>query len=309
MARKSPGRAAGQEALVLEGLAPRRTQKKTQPPRQFSSKPGRRQEWLNLYGHLFIPNDYDLGLAGEMAEQRQERKVPQELQMVRKRTSKVLKGANGLFIPRSEAEVSALLKSPQAQVVLTHHLRVNNVKEKFAGDESVTLERARGWGKFAAAHAVRQTHGRHYNYIIGSWIDFTDLCQAFEPGDHVYNGGSVRESAQAVGGVKRYITNLRLFNADNRTENQTRQWLQKLWVHKIAEARAIADTIFDDLSDHELEGIYREAVFNAWSRGYYWKAVDYERWQHNREVDSKEPDFVEVPMSVYEASAEAYWGR
>lgn len=284
-------------------------------------KAGANQEIIAFVGRPSISHSYDLDRAQSAAARRRQRRVNKQAErkgqyqsplnqlQLNKRTSGFVKASGGLFVPKSGTENSAVILSPEAKLVREKHMLVDAVMNKYQDDERISPDKARRLGRFAAREHEVRFHSRNYNYIINAKQDFWALCQALEPGSLEFDAEAIRESELATRGIVRYLVSLKSFVGLGRPDGKKRQWLQTRWTHKVMEAKHWAEGVIDALPAHELEDVYDEAVYSSWSRELYWQGAEKRRVEKKRELANREPDYIEVPISVYENTPDAFSQR
>lgn len=259
------------------------------------------QEILPLFGKPSITHEYELQRALEARDRRRKRKGELALNP---RTRGFMSKVNGLWIPSSGTESSAVIMSPDAKLIQDKLMVRQLIKDKYEKNESISPARIRQWGNFAARNIAEKTRGKQYNYIIEARFDFVALCSVLDPKELTYDGEQIRASETALGGVTKYILNLRAFVGADRKDTQRRQWLQERWVNKRAYQESLVREKIDVMPNQDLEGFFDEAVYSAWSRELYWQECENERKKRWLQVQNTEPEFEPIPLEVLERMPE-----
>lgn len=208
---------------------------------------------------LNIPAEYSLDQAKLAAERRFKRIG--ELALIKDVTSGFRKKTGGLWIPFSQAENTAIVSPPNAQLIKERIMAKQRVKEKYQ-DSEISHMRVERWASYAAQQTLKERRSKYQGYHDQAQQHLIGLETGLN-NNRTYSADSIMNGRWAIYWLKEYVIALKAFN--------THKWIQPHWTHKRAEEMEWADSYVGKLNDDQLTEHYDEAVWNAWSRNNYWQ--------------------------------------
>lgn len=218
-----------------------------------------------------VPKSYDNKRAKEAGLRRRKRDGHYALTP---RTVAFMAKVSGLWIPSSASENSAVVQTPATKLHANSLMAKERVKAKYS-DSSAEPHKVERWAHSAARQSARDTYEQYENYSKEASGNLGKLYYALDLSDFTYSSESIRGSDVALGGICKYFISLESFvgATANEHKGQKRVWLQDRWVHKVTERTEVAHEYMDSLRGNEIEDLYDEAIWNAWSRMKYWCTI------------------------------------
>lgn len=205
-----------------------------------------------------IPADYDEVMARRAAKRRFHRAG--ELALSKAITAGFRTRTNGLWVPYSRAENTAVVSPPDSQLIRERIMTKERVKEKYQ-DSPAHQRRVERWAGFAAQRVYRERVGKFEGYFRESKQHLIGLETALDT-DRTYSFESILGSHRTLSWMREYAIGLRGFN-DHR-------WVMPHWTHQRETAMEWADEYIGRLGEEDLTNFYDEAVWSVWGRKLYW---------------------------------------
>lgn len=208
---------------------------------------------------LSIPAEYDVDEA-KLAATRRFKRIG-ELALAKDVTSGFRKKTGGLWIPFSQAENTAIVSPPNAQLIKERIMAKQRVKEKYQNTD-VNYAKVERWASYAAQQTLKERRSKFRSYHEQATQHLVGLETGLND-NRTYSADSITNGRWAIHWLKEYVIALKAFN--------NHKWVQPHWNHKRAQEMEWAGNYVGKLNDDQLTEHYDEAVWNAWSRKNYWK--------------------------------------
>ncbi len=258
------------------------------------------QEELLLEGPPSIEFMYSEERAQKAASRRRKRKGYLELT---ERTKGFTSKTKGLWVPGSEGELKYAQKGPETAMELAKNAARLRYHDRNRDNQDLSESQKGIRASFAAGNARVSVMGKITDFIIKA---NTAVCYCRDATNRdfgkpaQYTADTVRNSELAMLGVTNYFINLRSFTGANVEEHKKRKWIQDRHIHKMDEAREWASEYIQGLTDRETEGVFEEVIYSEWSRLNYWQIAGKRIEEATINHLSQPPDYIEVPLSVYD---------
>jgi hypothetical protein len=212
-----------------------------------------------------------------------------------------LKATKNLWIPYSAGENSTVVNVPEPKIVRDKYIIKKRLEEKYE-DSELSPTTIKNWAHFCAIGTEKALRIKFRNYQIDALQQMFYLSQALDVENRSYSKESIMENDLAINGLKWYLVMLKSFSGktDDGSSLAVRKWVQPRWTKVVDKEMNLANNYLDSLNNEELFLIYEESFYNNWCRQIYWGEVNTEHKKYLRKTNNIEPDYVEVPIEVYE---------
>jgi len=208
---------------------------------------------------------------------------------------------NGLWIPASRSENSAVTSLPQVKVKKEKYYARQRIMAKFA-TQGISPQLIESWTQYSLSLSEERLFGKYSNYQLDARKQRVFLSTALMQPELSYSREGIMGSQLAYNALLWYLITLKAFasNQPDGSSKDKRRWILPAWQHVVAQEQAEASGFLDGQTDESFYHFYDEAYFNSWSREKYWAAVQAEHQQYLQAIKSQEPPVLIVPLDVYE---------
>jgi hypothetical protein len=225
--------------------------------------------------------------------------------------SKRVKGfstsVKNLWIPYSAGENTIVTSVPEPKIVRDKYNARKRIIEKFK-DEDIDSKKINAWANFSAYNTEIIARSKFMNFQFDALQQMTNLGTALSEEERRYSRESILENEIALDALSWYLVNLKSFSGvdDNGHVTTSRKWVQKNWTKILRVEKDKAINFINEQNNESLYNLYEESYFNNWCRNKFWAEVQNEHKNYLRKNRNIEPEYIEVPIEVYESDIDLF---
>lgn len=257
------------------------------------------QELIRFDGPLTVlTGPYNRQEAKEAALHRKGREGELALSV---RTKGFQSRTDGLWVPHSGLENSAVVKLPLVFLMDAQRYAKDRVIEKY-NDSDIPIGRVLAWAFFARQMAGREMIQQFDRFRTRARENHRRIRSGLGPEGEIERD-RVEASAYAVDGLTRYLMSLRSFVGaeDVLGKYERRKWPQKHHHKQYAKRQEQAQDFLDGMPDWDFDLTVKEAYWAERSRYEYWTRMENLRRAMGKATQQKlNAETVSIPIEAYD---------